>query len=122
MVQKQSYLVVGDNSGAKELMVIHIVGSTKKRYAYLGDLVVCSVKVAMPGGMVKKKQVVLVRIIRTKKAYRRADGSYIRFGENAGVIVKKEDGEPIGTRLFGPVARELLSINKIFGSLAQEVV
>ncbi len=122
MVQKQSYLVVADNSGAKELMVIHIVGSTKKRYAYLGDLVVCSVKEAIPGGMVKKKQIVLVRIVRTRKEFRRDDGTYVRFDDNAGVIVKKEDGEPMGTRLFGPVARELLTFNKKFGSLAQEVV
>lgn len=122
MVQELSYLVVADNSGAKELMVIRIIGSTNKRYAYLGDEVMCSVKVAIPGGMVKKKDVVRVRIVRTRKEFRRDDGTYIRFQDNAGVIVKKEDGEPIGTRLFGPVARELLSFNKKFGSLAQEVV
>lgn len=120
MVQELSWLNVADNSGAKKLMVIRIIGSTNKRYAYLGDEVMCSVKEAIPGGMVKKKEVVRVRIVRTKKESRREDGSYIRFGDNAGVIIK--DGEPIGTRLFGPVARELLSINKKFGSLAQEVV
>ncbi|HRN77690.1 MAG TPA: 50S ribosomal protein L14 [Candidatus Dependentiae bacterium] len=105
MIQKQSYLEVADNSGAKELQCIHIVGSTRKRYAYLGDRIKCAVKKAIPGGTVKKGDVVDAVIVRTRKEYRRADGSYIRFGDNAAVIVK--DDEMIGTRVFGPVAREL---------------
>lgn len=105
MIQKQSYLQVADNSGAKELMCIHIDGSTRKRYAYLGDLITCSVKSAIPGGMVKKGDVVKAVIVRTAKEFRRQDGSYIRFGENAAVILK--DGEPIASRIFGPIAREL---------------
>lgn len=105
MIQKQSYLEVADNSGAKELQCIHIVGSTRKRYAYLGDRIKCAVKKAIPGGTVKKGDVVDAVIVRTRKEYRRADGSYIRFGDNAAVIIK--DDEMIGTRVFGPVAREL---------------
>lgn len=122
MVQKQTYLIVADNSGAKELMIIHIIGSTHKRYAYLGDEVICSVKHAIPGGMVKKKEIVRVVIVRTRKEFRREDGSYVRFGENAGVIIK--DDAPIGTRIFGPVPRELLKTEKYkkIVSLAQEVV
>ena len=105
MLQKQSYLEVADNSGAKLLQCIHIIGSTKKRYAYLGDLIKCAVKSAIPGGTVKKSDVVTAVIVRTRKEFRREDGSYIRFGENAAVIVK--DGEPVASRIFGPVAREL---------------
>jgi large subunit ribosomal protein L14 len=105
MIQKESYLEVADNSGAKELQCIHIIGSTRKRYAYLGDLIVCAVKKAIPGGMVKKGDVVTAVIVRTAKEARRDDGSYIRFSDNAAVIIK--DGEPIGTRIFGPIAREL---------------
>lgn len=108
MIQKQSYLIVADNTGAKELMCIAIVGSTRKRYAYLGDRIKCSVKRAIPGGMVKKGDVVDAVLVRTVKEFRRADGSYIRFGENAAVIINPE-GEPLGTRIFGPVARELRS-------------
>lgn len=121
MVQKESYLDVADNSGAKELQVIHIIGSTGKRYAYLGDLVKCAVKKAIPGGTVKKSDKVTAVIVRTRKECRRADGSYIRFGDNAAIIVK--DKEMIGTRVFGPVARELRStgFNKII-SLAPEVL
>src|SRR5579859_7448548 len=107
MIQKESYLEVADNSGAKALQCIHIVGSTRKRYAYLGDVIVCSVKKAIPGGMVKKGEVVKVLIVRTRKEFRRSDGSYIRFGDNAGVIIKKEDNEPIASRIFGPIAREI---------------
>jgi large subunit ribosomal protein L14 len=105
MIQKQSYLNVADNSGAKELMCIHIVGGTRKRYAYLGDRIKCAVKKAIPGGMVKKGDVVDAIIVRTKKEFSRPDGSYIRFGDNAAVIIKDE--EMIGTRVFGPIAREL---------------
>lgn len=122
MIQKESYLVVADNSGAKELQCIHLIGSTGKRYAYLGDKVKCSVKKAIPGGTVKKGQIVDVVIVRTRKENRRNDGSYIRFGENAGVIINKE-GEPVGTRIFGPIARELRAkgFSKII-SLAPEVL
>lgn len=122
MIQKESVLMVADNSGAKKLKCIHIVGSTRKRFAFLGDLVKCSVKIAIPGGMVKKGEVVDVVIVRTRKEYRRPDGSYIRFGENAGVIVK-EKNEPVATRIFGPIARELRSkgFSKII-SLAPEVL
>lgn len=122
MVQKQTYLEVADNSGAKELQVIHVEGSTGTRTASLGDKVVCSVKKAIPGGAVKKGQVVKVVVVRTCKEVRRRDGSYIRFGDNAGVIINKE-GEPIGTRIFGPIARELRAkgFSKII-SLAPEVL
>ena len=121
MLQKQSYLALADNSGAKELMCIHIVGSTRKRYAYLGDVIICSVKSAIPGGMVKKGEVVTAVIVRTCKEFRREDGSYIRFGQNAAVIIK--DNEPIASRIFGPIARELRArgFSKII-SLAPEVV
>jgi large subunit ribosomal protein L14 len=109
MIQKQSRLSVADNSGAKELQCIHIVGSTRKRYAYLGDLIVCAVKKAIPDGMVKKGDVVRAVIVRTRKEFRRKDGSYIRFGENAAIIVKNDLSlrEMIATRVFGPIAREL---------------
>jgi large subunit ribosomal protein L14 len=122
MIQKESYLVVADNSGAKALQCIHIVGSTGKRYARIGDKIKCSVKKAIPGGMVKKGDVVDVVLVRSRKEYRRDDGSYIRFGDNAGVIINKE-GEPIGTRIFGPIARELRTrgFTKIV-SLAPEVL
>lgn len=122
MVQKESYLMVADNSGAKRLQCIHIIGSTRKRYAYLGDTIRCSVKKAIPGGMVKKGEIVTALIVRTRKERRRSDGSYIRFGDNAVVIIK--DGEMIGTRIFGPVAREIKAekkFNKI-ASLAPEVL
>lgn len=121
MIQKESYLVVADNSGAKEVQCISIIGSTRKRYAYLGDLIKCAVKKAIPGGTVKKSDVVTAVIVRTRKEVRREDGSYIRFGDNAAVIVK--DGEPVASRIFGPVARELraLGYNKIV-SWAPEVL
>ena len=105
MIQKESYLKVADNSGAKELQCIHIVGSTRKRYAYLGDKIKCSVKSAIPGGSVKKGEMVDAVIVRTRKEFRRNDGSYIRFSDNAAVIVKYK--ELIGTRIFGPIAREI---------------
>ncbi len=122
MIQKESYLTVADNSGAKELQCIHLVGGTRKRFAYLGDRVKCTVKKAIPGGTVKKGQIVDVVIVRTRKERRRDDGSYIRFGDNAGVIISKE-GEPVGTRIFGPIARELRAkgFSKII-SLAPEVL
>jgi len=121
MIQKESYLTVADNSGARLLQCFHIIGSTRKRYAYLGDLVKCSVKKAIPGGMVKKGEIVIAVIVRTKKELGRDDGSYIRFGDNAAVIIK--DGEPIGTRIFGPIAREVRAkgYSKIV-SLAPEVL
>jgi large subunit ribosomal protein L14 len=121
MIQKESYLEVADNSGAKALQCIHIVGSTRKRYAYLGDTIKCAVKKAIPGGMVKKGDVVDAVIVRTKKEYRRADGSYIRFSENAAVILK--NGEIIGTRISGPIARELKTRGYAkISSLAPEVL
>jgi len=121
MIQKESYLDVADNSGAKELQCIHIIGGTGKRYARLGDRIKCAVKKAIPGGMVKKGEVVTAVIVRTRKESRRNDGSYIRFGDNAAVIIK--DDEPIGTRIFGPVPRELrdYGYTKII-SLAPEVL
>ena len=121
MIQKESYLEVADNSGAKKLQCIHVVGSTRKRYAYLGDLVKCSVKVAVPRGGVKKGEVVDVLIVRTKKEFRRKDGTYIRFGQNAGIIVK--EGKMVATRIFGPVAREIRAkgYSKVV-SLAPEVL
>lgn len=121
MIQKQTYLEVADNSGAKELQCIHLIGSTRKRYAYLGDTIVCSVKRAIPGGMVKKGEVVQAVIVRTRKEFRREDGSYIRFSDNAAVIIK--DQEPIASRIFGPIAREIKvkGYNKI-ASLAAEVL
>ena len=121
MIQKESYLNVADNSGAKALQCIHIIGSTRKRYAYLGDKIRCSVKKAIPGGMVKKGEVVTAVIVRTRKERRRADGSYIRFGDNAAVIIK--ENELIGTRIFGPVARELRAKGFLkLVSLAPEVL
>ncbi len=105
MIQKESFLKVADNSGAKLLQCFHLIGSTRKRFAYVGDRVKCAVKVAIPTGVVKKGEIVEVVIVRTRKEYRRADGSYIRFSENAGVIIK--DGQMVGTRIFGPIAREI---------------
>ncbi len=123
MIQKQTYLEVADNSGAKSLQCIHIVGSTRKRYAYLGDIIICAVKKAIPGGAVKKGDVVKAVLVRTCKEYRRADGSYIRFGDNAAVIIKEKDNELEGTRIFGPVARELRAKGFVkIVSLAPEVL
>lgn len=106
MIQMQSYLKVADNTGAKELMCIRVLGGTRRRYAGIGDVIVASVKKAAPGGAVKKGDVVKAVIVRTAKETRRADGTYIRFDENAAVIIK-DDKSPKGTRIFGPVAREL---------------
>ena len=101
MIQMQTYLKVADNSGAKELMCIRVLGGTRRKYANIGDVVVCSVKKATPGGVVKKGDVVKAVIVRSAKGLRRADGTYIRFDENAAVIIK-EDKNPRGTRIFGP--------------------
>ncbi len=106
MVQQQTVLKVADNTGAKEIMCIRCLGGSYRRYAHIGDVIVASVKSAAPGGTVKKGQVVKAVVVRTKNPTRRADGSYVRFDENAAVIIK-EDGTPTGTRIFGPVAREL---------------
>ncbi len=106
MVQMQTYLKVADNTGAKEIMCIRVLGGSRKRYANIGDVIVASVKKAAPGGSVKKGDVVKAVVVRSKKGVRRDDGSYIRFDENAAVIIK-EDKNPVGTRIFGPVAREL---------------
>ena len=106
MIQQQSYLKVADNTGAKEIMCIRVLGGTRRRYARIGDVVVASVKKAVPGGVVKKGDVVKAVIVRTVNPTRRADGTYIRFDENAAVLIK-DDKTPRGTRIFGPVAREL---------------
>ena len=106
MIQQQSYMKVADNTGAKELMCIRVLGGTGRRYANIGDVVVACVKKAAPGGVVKKGDVVRAVIVRSVKGLRRADGSYIRFDENAAVIIN-DDKNPKGTRIFGPVAREL---------------
>jgi large subunit ribosomal protein L14 len=122
MIQQQSYLTVADNSGARELMCIHVSGSSGKRYATIGDIIVCAVKDALPGATIKKGDVVKAVVVRITKESRRADGSYIRFDDNAGVVINEEN-EPKGTRIFGPVARELRERNylKII-SLAPEVL
>ena len=106
MIQQESIIVCADNSGARRLLCIRVLGGSGRRYAHVGDLVVCSVKSALPGGMVKKKQIVRAVVVRTVAASRRPDGSHVRFDENAVVIVQ-EDGTPLGTRIFGPVGREL---------------
>ena len=106
MIQAETRLKVGDNTGAKELLCIKVLGGSKRRYATVGDVIICSVKVATPGGVVKKGDVVRAVVVRTKKAIKRPDGSYIRFDENTGVIINEQD-RPRGTRIFGPVAREL---------------
>ncbi len=122
MVQQQSRLKVADNTGAKEIMCIRCLGGSHRKYAQIGDLIIASVKDATPGGVVKKGEVVKAVIVRTKKGARRADGSYLKFDENAAVIIR-DDGNPKGTRIFGPVARELREKNymKIL-SLAPEVL
>ena len=122
MIQQQTRLKVADNTGAKELMCIRCLGGSYRKTANIGDVIVASVKSATPGGVVKKGDVVKAVIVRTKRGVRRADGSYIKFDENAAVIIK-EDGTPRGTRIFGPVARELREKDymKIL-SLAPEVL
>ena len=122
MIQQQTLLKVADNTGAKELMCIRVLGGSRRKYANVGDVVVASVKKATPGGVVKKGDVVKAVIVRSVKGVRRADGTYIKFDENAAVIIK-EDKNPRGTRIFGPVARELRDNDymKIL-SLAPEVL
>jgi len=122
MIQVQTRLAVADNTGAKELMCIKVLGGSMRRYANIGDIIVCSVKEASPGGVVKKGDVVKAVVVRSAKGVRRTDGSYIKFDENAAVILKDEK-EPKGTRIFGPVARELREKDfmKII-SLAPEVL
>ena len=122
MIQQQTKLKVADNTGAKELMCIRCLGGSYRKYAGVGDIIVASVKTATPGGVVKKGDVVKAVIVRTKKPIRRADGSYVRFDENAAVIIR-DDGNPKGTRIFGPIARELRDKDymKII-SLAPEVL
>lgn len=122
MIQQQTMLNVADNTGAKDLMCIRVLGGSFRRYANIGDIVVASVKSAAPGGQVKKGDVVKAVVVRSKKGLRRPDGSYIRFDENAAVLIK-EDKTPRGTRIFGPVARELRDADfmKII-SLAPEVL
>ena len=123
MIQKMTMLKVADNSGAKKLMVIQVKGGTRRRFARLGDTVKVTVKTAIPGGTVKKSEVLNAVIVRTRKEMRRVDGSYIRFDDNAAVIIDK-DGQPLGTRIFGPIARELRATKKYSKiiSLAPEVL
>ena len=122
MIQEESYLKVADNTGAKELHCIRVLGGSKRKYGNIGDVIVASVRKATPGGTVKKGEVVKAVIVRSKRGVRREDGSYVRFDENAAVIIK-EDRNPKGTRIFGPVARELREKDymKIL-SLAPEVI
>ena len=122
MIQQQTLLKVADNSGAKEIMCIRVLGGSKRKFGNIGDIIVASVKSATPGGVVKKGDVVKAVIVRSLRGLRRADGSYIKFDENAAVIIK-DDKQPRGTRIFGPVARELRDkeFNKIL-SLAPEVL
>ncbi len=122
MIQQQSLLKVADNTGAKEIMCIRVLGGTGRRYANIGDVIVASVKKAVPGGVVKKGDVVKAVIVRSRKGVRRADGTYVKFDENSAVIIK-EDNSPRGTRIFGPVARELREKDFIkILSLAPEVI
>ena len=122
MIQTESYLKVADNTGAKEIHCIRVLGGSKRKFGNIGDVIVASVRKAAPGGTVKKGEVVKAVIVRTKRGVRREDGSYVRFDENAAVIIK-EDKNPKGTRIFGPVARELREKDfmKIL-SLAPEVI
>ncbi|MGI6752123.1 MAG: 50S ribosomal protein L14 [Anaerovoracaceae bacterium] len=122
MIQVETRLRIADNSGAKEVLCIRVLGGTGRKYANIGDVIVCTVKEATPGGVVKKGDVVRAVVVRTKTGARRADGSYVKFDQNAAVIIK-EDKNPVGTRIFGPVARELRdrSFMKIV-SLAPEVL
>lgn len=122
MIQQESYLKVADNTGAKEIKCIRVLGGSKRKYASIGDMIVASVRKAAPGGQVKKGDVVKAVVVRTSKAVRRADGTYVRFDDNAAVLIK-DDRNPTGTRIFGPVARELRDRDymKIL-SLAPEVI
>ncbi len=122
MIQQESYLKVADNTGAKEIKCIRVLGGSKRKYGNIGDIIVASVRKSTPGGQVKKGEVVKAVIVRSAKGVRRADGTYVRFDENAAVLIK-DDKNPRGTRIFGPVARELRDKDymKIL-SLAPEVV
>ena len=122
MIQQESYLKVADNTGAKEIKTIRVLGGSKRKFGNIGDVVVASVRKAAPGGQVKKGDVVKAVVVRTSKAVRRADGTYVRFDDNAAVLIK-DDRNPTGTRIFGPVARELRDRDymKIL-SLAPEVI
>ena len=122
MIQQETRLKVADNTGAKELLCVKVLGGSMRRYATVGDIIVCTVKDAIPNGMVKKSEIVTAVVVRVKKEYRRPDGSYIRFDENAAVIIDAQNN-PKGTRIFGPVARELRDkkFMKII-SLAPEVL
>jgi large subunit ribosomal protein L14 len=122
-IKKETRLQVADNSGAKEVLCIHIVGSTGKDTARVGDIIRCSVKAAIPGGTAQKGKVVTGIIVRTCKETRRSDGSMIRFGDNAVALIKSpEDTTPLGTRIFGPVAREVRAVSPKIASLAPEVL
>lgn len=122
MIQQESRLKVADNTGAKELLCIRVLGGSGRRYANVGDQIICTVKSAAPGGEVKKGQVVKAVVVRTKNGTRRRDGSYIKFDQNAAVLIE-DDGSPKGTRIFGPVARELRDKNYMrIVSLAPEVL
>ncbi|KAF0091044.1 MAG: rplN [Fusobacteria bacterium] len=122
MIQQETRLKVGDNTGAKELLCIRVLGGSKRRSASIGDVIVCAVKQATPGGVVKKGDVVKAVVVRTVYQIQRADGSFIKFNENAAVLIK-DDGTPKGTRIFGPVARELREKNYMkIVSLAPEVL
>ena len=123
MIQQETRLRVADNTGAKELLCIRVLGGSKRRYAGLGDTIVCTVKDAIPGGNVKKGEVVKAVVVRNVKPHRRADGSYIKFDENAAVVLGGSTSEPRGTRIFGPVARELRDRRFMrIVSLAPEVI
>ncbi len=122
MIQSETMLKVGDNTGAKKILCIKVLGGSGRRYASVGDVIIASVKEAVPGGVVKKGEVIKAVIVRTKKATRRPDGTYIRFDENAAVIIN-DQGQPKGTRIFGPVARELRERDYMkIVSLAPEVL
>ncbi len=122
MIQQESRLAVADNSGAKEVLCIRVLGGSGRRYARVGDKIVVTVKSAIPGGNIKKGEVTRAVVVRTKKEYRRSDGTYIRFDENAAVLLNDQD-EPLGTRIFGPVARELREKQYMrIVSLAPEVI
>ena len=123
MIQQETFLKVADITGAKEIKCIRVLGGSKRKYASIGDVIVASVRKAAPGGAVKKGDVVKAVVVRTSKAVRRADGTYVRFDDNAAVIINGDDKNPKGTRIFGPVARELREADFIkILSLAPEVI
>lgn len=123
MIQVQSILQVADNTGAKKVQCIRVLGGYRKRYAHIGERIIVTVKQAVPHAMVKKSDVLLAVVVRTKKEIRRADGSYVRFDDNACVIIEKKNGEPRGTRIFGPIPREIRKAGYVkIASLAPEVL